>query len=774
MSIEETRARPHVTEGDVRVAQDAAHHDFVDKVKGSLMYAADWHMARMLYGKVVRSQQPSAVMVSIDFRAAKALDGVVTILTAKDVPNNSMTEEAIGFGVSSIETPVLASDSVLYEGQPLAIIAAESPAVAEEAAERIVVEYEDRPGVFSTEDAQKEDAPLLHNQGNVLVDWKIERGDVVDALEKADVVVEGSYRTHAVDHSYLEPEAGVGWVDSDGVITLRVSTQVIEHAREIAHILHLSQHQVRVIGAYMGGGFGGKEDMTIEPYLALLVWKTQRPVKMVWSRQESLLARPKRHPFDMRYRTGATSDGHIVAQDVDIVADCGAYPYLSPRVVFAAAVVAGGPYKLPNARIEAKAVFTNNVPNSAFRGFGAMQPVLGYESQMDRLAQALGMSPLAVRELNFLSEGDMLPTSETLDTEVAVRATAQAALARLSDGGTSPPPSGRLRGRGFACNMQPYGRAVYFEDRASSWISLEPDGSLIVRAGVTDLGGGQAASLAQIAAEVLGVSLDRVAVHIGDTALTPLTGGTFATRQLYMSGNAVLKTAVELKGKLAAVAGDLLDAAPEQVLFTGDSVSIGAGRSLRMSELVKECGKQKIDASHLGTFHAEGGEFDPQRGQGRTFPDYTYGTHAVDIEIDPETGVVEILRYVACHDVGRALNRLRVEGQIQGGAVQGIGYALSEELPVEEGTMLSAFFADYLIPTTTDVPDVEAIVLELGRGKGPFGARGIGEPPIGPPAPALASAIEDAIGVRLTELPFTPERILAALNRRTEQEASGS
>jgi CO/xanthine dehydrogenase Mo-binding subunit len=752
------------TEGGV-IGTRAVHAEFPDKVKGTLAYADDWHMAGMLHGKVVRSFDSSARIVKIDTAEARSLSGVHAVLTAPDVPNNSMTEEAIGFGVSFIQTPVLAAERVRYEGEPVALIAAEHPSIAEEAAERITIEYEDLPGVYDPVQALESDAPRVHDQGNVLVDWRTEIGDAEAALKVADVVVEDTYRTHAVDHAYLEPEAGVGWIDTDGVVTLRVSTQVIEHAREVAHILELPQHRVRHIGTYMGGGFGGKEDMTVEPYLALLVWRTKRPVKMVWSRQESILARPKRHPMVMRYRTGANKDGTIVAQDVDVLADCGAYPYLSPRVAFAAAVVAAGPYRSPNARVEVKGVFTNNVPTSAFRGFGAMQVVFGYEGQLDHLAEELGISPREIREHNHLREGDRLPTAETIDTEVALSETMAAAIDRLGSEPVKPLRPGRLRGKGFACNMQPYGRAVFFQDTASCWMSLEPDGSLVVRAGVTDLGAGQAASLAQIAGEVLGVPLDRIAVHIGDSALTPLTGGTFATRQLYMSGNAALKTAQELRDRIGTVAADLLGVSSDRVTFNHGTVGGGSDRSLTLRELVKECQNRLVPVSHLGTFFAEGGEFNPQKGQGRTFPDYTYGTHAAEVEVDEETGGVEIVRYVACHDVGRAINPLRVEGQIQGGAVQGIGYAMSEELPVDSGVNQSTLFSDYLIPVSTDIPDIEAIVLEVGPGKGPFGARGIGEPPIGPPAAALAAAIKDATGIRLKELPFTPERVLAALER---------
>jgi xanthine dehydrogenase molybdenum-binding subunit len=451
------------------------------------------------------------------------------------------------------------------------------------------------------------------------------------------------------------------------------------------------------------------------------------------------------------------------------VADGGAYPLLSPRVLFAAAVTAAGPYRAPDVDIVSTAAFTNTVPSSAMRGFGAMQVAMAYEAQMDRLAEAVGVSQVEIRRRNFNRQGDLLPTGEPLDTYVALPETLEAALDGL--GPASPGPNdrnGKLVGRGFACNFQPYGRARFFADSASCWLSIEPDGSLTIRAGVTDLGGGQAASLAQIASEVLGVPVHRITVHIADSALTPLTGGTFATRQLYMSGNAVLTAARELRDQLAPVAADLLAAGHGPALeFAGGEVRSSAdGPSVSLADLALEATRRGIMPSHLGTFHAETGEFDPRSGQGKTFPDYTYGTHAAEVEVDPATGQVSVRRYVACHDVGRAINPLRVEGQIQGGVAQGIGYALSEEIRIVDGTNLTGLFADYLVPVATDLPDIDAIVLELGEGKGPFGARGIGEPAISPCAATIASAVADAIGVRLTTLPITAERVLEALDSR--------
>src|SRR6266540_3399140 len=732
------------------VGQSPTHHDFVDKVSGTLLYAADWQLPGMLHGKVVRAQVPCARITAIDVSAARAVPGVVAVLTAADVPWNQVVERASG-GVAelAVAVPVLADDRVRYLGEPVALVAAISAQAAEEAAELIEVDYQDLPGVFDAERALEPGAPLVHDEGNVLVSWTIARGDVEAGLAAADLVVEGEYRTQRVEHAYLEPEAGVGWVDTSGVVTLRVSTQVIEHAATIAAILGLPESKVRVISTYMGGGFGGKEDMTVEPYLALLVWRTRRPVRMVRDRQDSIMASTKRHPFTMRYQTGVRRDGTIVAQTVDVVGDAGAYPYLSARVLFAACALASGPYRVPNVRHRARAVFTNNVPTSAFRGFGAMQVTFGYEQQMDRVAARLGLDPRAVRERNFLAKGDTIPTGERLDTAVAAGECLRRALAALGEP-ARPSGPGRRVGRGFAVNMQPYGRTVWFQDRAACWISLEADGGLLLRSGVTDLGGGQAASLAEIASEVLGVPLGEIGVHIGDSQLTPPAGGTFATRQLYMSGNAVLAAARALRAGLLPVAAELLDADPGDLAFEDGMVrERGNGRGVHLAELAAACQRRGVPTSHLGTWRAETGTFDPASGQGASFPDYTFGAHAADV-------------------VGRAINPLRVEGQIQGGAYQGLGYALGEEVLVQDGQTASTLLASYLVPTSADLPDVRAIIVESGEGKGPFGARGIGEPTIGNPAATIANAVAAATGVRVTQLPITPERLLAAIDAEGE------
>lgn len=749
------------------VGHPVIRHDARDKVQAATAYAADWAMPGMLHAVVVRSPYPSARIRSIDTARAKSMKGVVAVLTAVDVPRNTLWTDVPGqttaVGPLRARLHVLAEDRVRHQGEPVALIAAETEEQARAAMEMVDVDSDMAPGVFDPEAALAPGAPLVHEGGNLLAHWRIARGDVDAALTAAAVVVEGEYRTQFVDSSYLEPESGVAWLDSDGVITIRLCTQVIEHFRDVAEVLAVPQNRVRVIGTYLGGGFGGKEDVTVEVYLGLLVLRTGRPVKMVWTRQESLLARAKRHPYAMRYRTAASARGEILAHDIALLSDSGAYAYLSALVLLYSTVTAAGPYRVPSVRVDARVAYTNNPPTSAMRGFGAMQMVFAYESQMDRVARALRLDPLRVRQLNALRRGDALPVGQVMETHVALPELAARAWAGLGE--ASAPRASHLRvGRGLACNLQPYGRIVWLHDWSSAWVGFEMDGSLVVRCGAPDVGGGQASSLCQIAAEVLGVDLDRVSVHVSDSALTPLAGTTTASRQLYMSGNAVLKASRELGEPIAKVAAGMLDVEAASIRLEAGMAHAPDGRAISLADVLRQCARVGVPRSHLGVYHAPAGEpVDFDTGQGKVFPDYTFGAHAVEVEVDTETGAVRVLKHVAAHDVGRAINPQSVAGQIQGGAVQGLGYGLMEEVVLEDGINLTTSFASYLIPSAADVPDVQAVVAESGEGLGPFGARGIGEPPVGPPAAAVANAIEDAAGVRVSTLPVTAERVARAL-----------
>jgi CO/xanthine dehydrogenase Mo-binding subunit len=759
--------------------------DALGKTTGATVYAGDFEMPNMLHAKVFRSSEPSARIVRLDVSRAEALDGVACVLTAEDLPGGRLATDMPGQtgqeARKGSKAPVLASDRVRYQGEPIALVAAETRETAERALELIEIEYETLPGVYDPLEAMEPGVPVIFAPDNIVASWKIRRGDVEAGFAEADLVVENTFTMPFIDHAYLEPEAGVAWMDDQDVINIRVCTQVVEHFRSIAEAVGVPHNRVHVRGTMLGGGFGGKEDITVEIFLALLTKATRRPVKLVYTREESILAHAKRHPFVITHRTGVKQDGRITAAEIEMIANAGAYPYLSPYVTLYATVTAPGPYRVDNLRVDTKAVATNNPFTSAFRGFGAAQAAVAYEQQMDEVARALGMDPLAFRTMNYLESGDENAIGQTIESAVWLEEEATRALDAL---GERTPDDGPVKvGRGFATTMQSYGRIMWFHDTSRSWVGIEQDGTVVVRCGAPDVGAGQVNSLCQIAAEVLGVGLDDVTVYNSDSALTPLAGTTTATRQLYMSGNATLKAARMVREVLLERAAEHFGTDVEDLDIADGKVSESASqrvsesasqregettnRSIALAELAKLCAADGLKLQHLALFTAPfTGQLDPENLRGDLFPDFTFSAHAVEVAVDTETGEVTLLKSVGCHDVGRAINPTAVEGQIQGGSAQGIGWALMEEVQVDEGLMQTPSLSEYLIPTAKDLPTTEAIILESGTGVGPFGAKGIGEPALTPAAPAVANAVADAIGVRVFDLPITPERVLEVLGQR--------
>jgi CO/xanthine dehydrogenase Mo-binding subunit len=753
------------------IGTSPARADAWEKVRGRPIYAGDLTLSGMLHGRIVRSPYASARIVRLDTRAARALPGVVAVLTARDVPRNELRMELPGrmaeatAGAVLATQPVLADDRVRFQGEPVVAIAAATPEIATAAADLVEIEYEELPGVFDPIAALAPDAPRVHDSGNLLRSWHLRSGDIGQGFARAGVIAENTYRTPFVDHVYLETESGIGWIDGEGVLTLRVSTQVLEHYRDVAEILQLPHGRVRLEGTYLGGGFGGKEDVTVECLLGLLVWKTRRPVQLVFSREESFIGHGKRHPYVMRYRTGATRDGTLVALEAELISDSGAYAALSPWVLLYSLVTATGPYRVPNVKVDATTVYTNNPIASAYRCFGSIQTCLAYEGQMDALAEALHMDPIALREKNFLRKGDALATGQVLETEPMLAETMRRAWAGLGERRPARAPS-RI-GRAVAASFSPYGRMCWTRDSASAWIGMEVDGTAVVRCAAPDVGGGQTSSLCAITAEVL--DLDHVTAVGRDSHFTPRAGTTTATRQLLMSGNAVLNAARELRHHLVAAAAALLEAAPGDIELAGGRAFVrGApGRALTMASVVKAASGAGRPVQVLEKYDAPSAPtIDPVSGQGKAFNDYTFGTHAIEVEIDDETGRTRPTRLVSCFDAGRVIHRANAEGQLEGGAVQGLGYALMEEIALENGVSKNPHLADYKIPTSLDAPEIATVLLESGEGLGPFGAKGLGEPAMTPSIAAVANAVSNALGTRITELPITSERVLAALRSK--------
>ena len=752
-----------------QVGKPLTRTDAPGKVTGRTPYAGDYVMPNMLHMRVLRTDIASARLARLDVSKARALKGVACVLTAADLADRTAATDIPGqTGQKRLDTDqqILVKERVRYFGEPLALIAAETRDLADQAADLIEVELEPIPGVYNPLEALKPGAPQVYGSDNIVAERKIKKGDVEAGFAEADLIVENTYKTPFQEHAFLEPEVGLAWVDENDVVNIRVSTQVIEHFRPIADAIGVPHNKVRVRGALVGGGFGGKEDMTVEVYLALLAKHTGRPMRLEYSREDSFVGHGKRHPFILTYRTGVTKEGKITALDVQMIADAGAYVFLSPYVILYALVAAPGPYRVDNLNVFAQAVATNNMYTSAFRGFGALQACAAYEQQMDEIAKVLGIDGLELRRRNFLKTGEPMSTGFVPPSAIWTEQCAEQAWAAL---GEPTAAQGPIRtGRGLACYQQSYGRLTFLHDTSEAWVGVEMDGTVVVRSGVTDIGAGQISALGQIAVEVLGVTLDNVVIYNSDSAVTPLAGTTTATRALYMTGNAAKQAAEGLRARLAERAAQEFGVTPDEIDMAFNEVFVidKPETTMPLVELVRMCAAEGIHRSELAIFRAPFGNFlDPETGQGQAHPDYAYGAHAVEVSVDVETGEVEVLKSVAAHDVGQCINPAAVEGQIQGGAQNGQGYALSEEMLYEEGRLVTPSFSEYLMPTAMDMPKVECIILESRSGVGPFGAKGIGEPAMTAVAPAIANAVADAIGVRVFEMPITPERVVTALQQ---------
>ena len=756
-----------------QVGKRLTRTDAPGKATGKTPFAGDYVMPGMLHARVVRANLASARLARLDVSKARALKGVACILTAADLPDRTAATDIPGqTGQKRLDTgqQILVRERVRYYGEPLALIAAETRDIADQAMELVEFDLEPLPGVYDPEDALKAGAPIVQGADNVVARHRIRKGDVEAGFAAADVIVENTFRTPFQEHAFLEPEVGLAWTDENDVVNIRVSTQVIEHFRPIADAIGVPHNKVRIRGALVGGGFGGKEDVTVEIYLAQLARHTRRPVRLEYSREDSFVGHGKRHPFKLTYRTGATRQGKITAVDVEIIADSGAYVFLSPYVLLYAAVAAPGPYRVDNLNVHARAVATNNMFTSAFRGFGGLQACAAYEQQMDEVAKAIGMDRIEFRRRNFLKTGEPISTGFVPPSAIWTDQCVEKAWAAL---GEPTPASGPIKiGRGIAAYQQSYGRLTFLHDTSEAWVGVEMDGTVIVRSGVTDIGAGQVSALGQIAVEVLGVTLDNVVIYNSDTAVTPLAGTTTATRGLYMTGNAAKMAAEAVRERLVARAARQFGVQPDEVdmAFNNVFVTDDPDASMPFVELVRICAAEGIHRSELAMFRAPFSDFlDPETGQGQAHPDYTYGAHAVEVSVDTDTGEVRVLKSIAAHDIGQCINPAAVEGQIEGGAQNGQGYALSEEMLYHEGRLITPSFSEYLMPTSMDMPKVQCILLESRSGIGPFGAKGIGEPAMTPVAPAIANAVADAIGVRVHEMPITPERIVKALRDHTQR-----
>ena len=741
------------------IGQSINRVDAQAKVTGAALFPGDFTMPDMLHAKILFAGRPHARILSILTSQAEAAPGVVAVFTAGDVPVNE-------YGLQTPDQPVLCgpgssrpgADVVRFVGDQVALVVAETERAAAHARDLIRVEYQDLPVLTDPFEALKPDAPPLHprrqpsaihpelrTEGNLICHHQIRKGDMEAGWAAADVIVAGEYHTPSQEHAYLQPEAGLAYVDEEERVTVVAAGQwTWEDQQEIAHALDLPPEQVRVIYPAIGGAFGGREDMSVQIVLALAARQLRRPVKIAWSREESILGHCKRHPIWFHCKWGATRAGRLVAAEVRAVADGGAYCYTTNKVLGNVAVTCTGPYEIPNVRVDVDGVYTNNPPGGAFRGFGAPQAIFAAEMQMNKLAQKLEMDAVELRMKNLLRQGSLtamdtpLPGGVSL-VEVTEKCAHAANWQHTAQGWQKPTLHDEAQqttrtGVGLAVALKNIGFSFGYQENCWARIELHGDTEIekaVIYIGSADVGQGSHTVIRQMAAQALNLPSERVRVVAADTATSPGSSGSVsASRMTFMAGNAVRGTAA---AALARWRDEERPAVAEHTYLAPKTTP-----------------------------------FDPETGHG--LPNFAYGyvAQAVEVEVDIETGQLRILRVVCADDVGRAINPRLVEGQIEGGIVQAVGWATCENFIVEGGHVLTPHLSVYLIPTIADVPEqVESIIVEQPDPRGPWGARGMGEMPFLPLAPALVAAVHDATGVWFDELPLTPERVLRGVKSRT-------
>jgi len=729
------------------VGHSSPRIDAPAKVTGAALYPGDLSLPGMAHLKIVFAARPHARIVSLDISAAAQVPGVLRIFTAADVPVNEyglqIPDQPVLCGLAAAAPGKVDPAIVRFWGDQVAVIAAETESAAEQARRLLKVDYEDLPVLDDPEDALRPEAILLHPERgstNLCVHDKIRKGDLAQGFAQAEVIVESEYRVPAQEHAYLQPEAGVAYVDENGLLTVLAAGQWT-HAdrRQIAHALALPEEQVRVQYPVIGGAFGGREDLSVQIVLALAAWALRRPVKIIWSRQESMFGHGKRHAMVMRARWGATREGKITAAQNTLIADAGAYMYTTNKVLGNSTITQTGPYFIPNLQADVMGVYTNNIPGAAFRGFGAPQALFLAESQMNKLAEALNLDPLEIRRRNALRAEDTLAVGTPPPAPPTILPVMESAAQAFGwQGLPSPPPPGPAkalhglrRGRGFAAGFKNIGFSFGYQENC--WARVELRGqqqieSAQVWCASAEVGQGNHTILAQIAAEVTGVALERISLVTMDTLQMGNAGSASASRLTFMSGNAVRGAAQEALRKWQA------EERPALAEFT-----YLAPPTTPMDKETGYCMPNFL---------------------------YAYAAQAVEVEVDCDLGLVRLLRVVSAHDVGKAINPRLVQGQVEGGVVQAQGYVIQENFLSRSGKPLTDQFSTYLIPTILDIPEqVQTVLLEIPDANGPYGAKGVGELPYLPLAPAITAALRDATGVWLDEFPLTPERVLRALGK---------
>ncbi len=745
------------------VGKSLPRMDGAGKVTGTAVYAADFALPGMLVGKVFRSTEPHARIVRVDTARARALPGVRAVMTAADVPD-------VRYGGALKDETVFARGKVRYVGQPVAAVAATTREAAEAALAAIEVVYAPLPAVLDLDAALAPGAPLIHEEwasytaipilhrdGNVCNRARIVVGDVERGFEEADRIFEHRFRTGMVHQGYTEPRAAVAAWDSSGQVTVWSNTQLpFEVQNTLAEILQMAPSKIRVVVPGIGGGFGGKLRVGVEHFAAFLAKATGRPVKVITTSEEELTAAYPRQGTVVELKTGVTKDGRITAKAGRIWFDTGAFAGSGPGVASVATLVLAGPYKIPNLHLEGFAVYTNKTNCGSFRAPSGPQANFAVESQIDIIADALGLDPLELRLKNIVREGDEGPTGQVLNA-VGLEECLRKAAAAIAWNDRRP---ARWRGKGLAC-----GWWTTTGGSSGVYVKINPDGTVALNTGAAEIGTAALTGAAQVLAEELGVDLADINVVSADTFSTPFDFGAQGSRTAFAVGNACRAAVDDLKRRVFALAAAQLGVEPEACRLADKHV-LADGKRISLADLARLSQQTGGGLIAQGTFIAPPTAYDSKRVDGHVYPAFhspSFHAHAVDLSIDPETGDVTIHKYVVAQDVGFAMNPTYIEGQIEGGVAQGLGQALSEEIVYENGRVLNPNLTDYKMPTTLDMPRVETILVQHPSLVGPYGAKGVGEPPnIEPPA-AVANAVASATALRLTSLPITAEHIALAL-----------
>ncbi len=742
------------------VGQPIPRVDAFDKVTGKALYAGDIVFPEMLHIKALRSARPHARILGIHTGKAEACPGVVGVFTHRNIPGTNR------IGPRDKDQPLLCDDKVRHIGDPLAIVAAETLEEAEEAVSLIQVDLKDLPGIFSTEKALAQGAINIHESGNLLSERTLVKGCPEQAIKDADIVITNTYRTQMVEHAYLEPEAGVADF-RDGKMTLWIPSK---HAhfdqKEIGAILGLSPEKVRVVLTAIGGSFGDKQCISPGYYAALASFKTGRPCKMVYDREESFVASTKRHPCLIHYTTAASRDGRIIAVKVEIVADTGAYSSYGPSILVRAMAHAAGPYEIPNIYVKAKAVYTNNPTGGAMRGFGVPQIVMACESQMDILSQKLRLNPFEIRLRNALRPGSLTATGQSMGPSVGLSQTIKKVKRQILKMDIPQSSVSKRYGWGIACMYYGIG-LTGLPNPGAGRIEANDSGDYTLFLGCGDVGQGSATIMAQIAAEVLRSKVERIKVISGDTDFCPDSGTSTASRVTYIVGRSVQIAAEKLRALLQESAASMIEIAKEDLVLENDFFYPFGSPHLKVSvgEVMRWMKSKGKPTFAEGRFNPETKGLDLETGQGIPYATYAFATQGALVSVDLESGEVEVMEMVACHDVGKALNPINLDGQIVGGISMGLGYGLTEEVILDDGVIRNPRFSQYLIPTSLDVPKIRTFLVENREPTGPFGSKGVGEPAIVPTVPAIINAIRNATGTHPREIPVTPENFWRLLKK---------